>query len=110
MNKYEQSFENYSELLKIVCSDKYEENYDLHYWVRVGDENSFKELVDKATPKKTKNIKTEFGKVHNKLVSTTQGNCPKCNKKVWEHNNLNFCQGTKEKPCGQTLDWDNLEK
>lgn len=48
MNKYQDSFKNYNALLKAVCKSDYEE---FHYYVTVGDEKAFKELVDLRTPK-----------------------------------------------------------
>lgn len=68
-------------------------------------EEYYKEVepfINKATPKKVKNLKIEFFDDINdygyySLIKVMSGNCPNCNYSVV---NQNYCE-----ECGQKLDW-----
>ena len=94
---------------------KYEEAlssilFTMHYRVKpkklgyCEDENFkiLQELVDKATPKKVKNIENHY-LFETYELDHTSGNCPNCNKGVScdEYYQIEFCPD-----CGQKLDWN----
>lgn len=64
-------------------------------------EKILQELVEKATPKKVKNI-TDYYSVEIDEYEYTLGYCPYCNKDIIfdKYYQLNYCS-----ECGQKLDW-----
>lgn len=84
MNKYQEAYEN----IKNECA-KYH-NFDI-----IDDFITLNELVDKATPKKTKNR------------TTWNARCPSCDELFV------FCEDRKRpycQYCGQALDWSENDE
>lgn len=95
MNKYQKAFEN----IKNECA-KYH-NFDI-----VDDFETLKELVDKATPKKVKNMNDQLN-FKTGDFEYRSGECPVCGKENGcnEFNENEYCRG-----CGQKLDWSENDE
>lgn len=88
MNKYEKAFDVIDTILHLMCGEEREDNYKPSHDEMVNSMEDFKELVERATPKKLL-YNGEYGAFCNcpnfkKVVPVHGGCCPR---------------------CGQVLDW-----
>jgi len=84
MNKYEEAYEVIGSIISKGLVIGKLEDLPKHF-------ESFKEIVDRATPMKVK-------------ITGLVKFCPKCNKSVWQSDESNFCFR-----CGKALDWSKDE-
>lgn len=106
MNKYQEAFDVIETILHLMCGEEREDGYRPSHDEMVNSMEDFKELVERATPKKP--IKNEMGKISflDKLFGTEDAyTYPNCGNALLKHY-MNERQETRYCwDCGQALDW-----
>lgn len=100
MNKYEKAFDVIETILHLMCGEEREDGYKPSHDEMVNSMEDFKELVERATPKK---IITD-GSAYS-TCDKVQYICPNCKKIMLRAvcarvTKPNYCYN-----CGQALDW-----
>lgn len=94
MNKYEEAFNVIETILHLMCGEEREDNYKPSHDEMVNSMEDFKELVERATPKKICHTKEEGSFTFN------FGRC-ECGREILSTNDyVKYCP-----LCGQALDW-----
>lgn len=101
MNKYEKAFDVIDTILHLMCGEEREDGYKPSHDEMVNSMENFKELVERATPKRPFDIKNENKKciggnpLYGEFIT---GICPVCKRDV--QLGMNYCP-----ECGKALDW-----
>lgn len=94
MNKYEKAFDVIDTILHLMCGEEREDGYKPSQDEMVNSMEDFKELVERATPKKICHTKEEGSFTFN------FGRC-ECGREILSANDyVKYCPC-----CGQALDW-----
>mgnify|MGYP006928576387 CR=1 FL=1 len=98
MNKYQEAFSVIETILHLMCGEKREDGYEPSHDEMSRAMNDFKELVDKATPKKIKVITINgYDWDSMNYVEDKEYCCPTCRNAIGGIGN--YCDN-----CGQKLE------
>lgn len=108
MNKYEKAFDVIETILHLMCGEEREDGYKPSHDEMVNSMEDFKELVERATPKKpikNKMRREKTSSIDKLFEIKNPYTCPNCGNALLEHY-MNEHQETRYCwDCGQALDW-----